>query len=119
MSKQPVVFVLDDQRDADLLAWLEGKRNRSETIRNALRAAMKAETDGGQAAAIAEAVGTALAVELARLPELVERTIREVLASYRLMPLAQPEVSSEDREPPGAAANLDSLLERLANGALD
>lgn len=118
MPKQPIIFVLDDQRDADLLAWLEGKHNRSETIRNALRAAMKAETDGGQAAAIAEAVGTALAAELARLPDLVERTIREVLASYRLMPLMQTGMT-EDREPAAAAANLDSLLERLTNGALD
>lgn len=117
MPKQPIIFVLDDQRDADLLAWLESKHNRSEAIRNALRAAMRAETDGGQTAVIAEAVSATLASELGRLPGLVERAIRDVLASYRLMSLTPGETTEE--EPAVAAANLDSLLERLANGALD
>jgi hypothetical protein len=117
MPKQSIIFVVDDEKDADLLAWLEDKRNRSATIRNAIRVVMEAEAGNGQTTAITEAVSEALAGEMACLPDLVARTVKDALASYRLAPAQQETLEGE--EPAAAAANLDGLLDRLANGALD
>ena len=40
MAKQTVTFVLDTNRDRDVLRWLEGQANKSLAIREAIRAQM-------------------------------------------------------------------------------
>lgn len=114
--RDAVIFTVDSERDADLLAWLKSKPNRSAVIRDALRRAMEAETDGDPARVVTEAVNAALADTLARLPSLVANAVRDALASYSLTPARE---APEWKEPPTAAANLDGLLERLNSGALD
>jgi len=112
--RQVISFWADTEKDADLLAWLDGQINKSAAIRAALRAAMQLESDQ---TAVTEAVAAALASELAYLPDLVTRTVKDALAAYRLSPAQPAEVV--DDEPAAAAANLDGLLDRLAGGALD
>jgi hypothetical protein len=51
MAKVQVRFYLDDQRDADILAWLAEQPNRSRAVRQALRAWMS-RTDGLDAAVL-------------------------------------------------------------------
>ena len=103
-------------RDDDIAAWYEAQEDKSEAVRNAIRAAMEAESGDGRMAAITEAVSEALADELARLPGMVAQTVKDALASYQLTPTTE---VPEGNEPAAAAANLDGLLERLGNGALD
>ena len=40
MAKQTITFVLDTNRDRDVLRWLEGQANKSLAIREAIRAQM-------------------------------------------------------------------------------
>lgn len=40
MAKQTITFVLDTNRDRDVLRWLEGQANKSSAIREAIRAQM-------------------------------------------------------------------------------
>ena len=103
-------------RDDDIVAWYEAQEDKSEAVRNAIRAAMEAESGDGRMAAITEAVSETLADELARLPGMVAQTVKDALANYQFAPRAE---TSEGDEPATAAANLDGLLERLGNGALD
>lgn len=38
MARQTITFVIDTERDRDILRWLEGKTNKSAAIREAIRA---------------------------------------------------------------------------------
>ena len=38
MARQTITFVLDTERDRDILRWLEGQANKSAAIREAIRA---------------------------------------------------------------------------------
>lgn len=69
MAKTMVRFYVDDQRDADLLTWLEGQAGgrRSEMIRQALRAGLKAGADAAPSAMDAEVLRRVLREELARV----------------------------------------------------
>ena len=51
MAKVKCYFYLDDRRDADILAWLAERPNRSLAVREALRARMS-RTDGLDAAVL-------------------------------------------------------------------
>jgi len=38
MARQTITFVLDTERDRDILRWLQGQENKSAAIREAIRA---------------------------------------------------------------------------------
>ena len=40
MAKRPITFVVDDQRDRDILRWLDTQDNKSAALRGAIRGAM-------------------------------------------------------------------------------
>ncbi len=42
MARQTITFVLDTERDRDILRWLEGHENKSAAIREAIRARLGA-----------------------------------------------------------------------------
>lgn len=88
-----VNFSLDPEKDKDIMKWLGSQSNRSASIREALRAYV-AKTEGP--------------------------TLADVLAEVRALPsklsvvTVAPEVC-EGEEPEEAAANLNSLLDRLGD----
>jgi len=96
MAKTMVRFYVDDQRDADLLAWLDGQAGgrRSQAIRQALRAWLKPDTEPAPAGLDAETL---------------RRVLREELGRATAGPLGQasPQPVSEDDELRGA---MDDLL---------
>jgi len=96
---------LRDGIDDDVTAWYEAQADKSEAVREAIRAAMRLQNGDTQEAVVKEVV----ARELARLPDVVACAVREALSSYRLAP------AEADREPgaedPELAARLDSQLE--------
>ena len=81
--KVTIPVSLDDQRDADILAWLDRQSNRSAAVREAIREKMS---------------GITLTDIYHELQELKRRSI----VTHR----AEPDTS----EPSEAAANLDKLL---------
>lgn len=103
--KRPVIFVVDEERDADVLAWLDSQPNRSAAIRAAVRAYIRLTNGEGREATVREAVEAVLP----DLRETVAAAVREVLANYRL-PIAT-ECSGE--EDPELAARLDAQLEEF------
>lgn len=44
MAKQAITFVVDSDRDRDILYWLEGQANKSAAIREAIRAHLERGT---------------------------------------------------------------------------
>ena len=40
MARQTITFVLDTERDRDILRWLQGQENKSAAIREAIRACL-------------------------------------------------------------------------------
>jgi hypothetical protein len=90
---------LDGDADRDILAWLESHRNQSAAVREAIRYYMAREDAGV--------------------------TLADVLAEIRSLPsrLQVVAVASDEapggEEPAAAAANLDTLLDRLAGGAIE
>ena len=44
MAKQAITFVVDSDRDRDILHWLEGQANKSAAIREAIRAHLERGT---------------------------------------------------------------------------
>ena len=69
MAKTMIRFYVDDQRDADLLAWLDGQAGgrRSEAIRQALRAWLKPDAEPTAAGLDAETLRRVLREELGRV----------------------------------------------------
>jgi hypothetical protein len=98
MAKVQVRFYLDDQRDADILAWLAEQPNRSLVVREALRAWMS-RTDGLDAAVL-------------------RRVLREELSRVSVQGVASaaPETPQEDEE---VAEALDSLMGAWADLGVD
>ena len=98
MAKVQVRFYLDDHRDADVLAWLAERPNRSLAVREALRAWMS-RTDGLDAVVL-------------------RRVLREELSrvSVRAIASATPEAPREDEE---VAEALDSLMSAWAGLGAD
>jgi len=92
-------------RDDDLAAWYEAQEDRSQAVRDAIRAVMRLQNGDTQEAIVKEVV----ARELARLPDVVAATVREALAAYRLAPSEmEHEPGAED---PELAARLDAQLD--------
>jgi len=104
MGKQAITFVVDDEKDRDVLDALGAATNRSAMLRESVRVYMRLQNED-QEAVIKETV----ARELARLPDVVACAVREALSSYRFAP------AEADREPgaedPELAARLDAQLE--------
>jgi hypothetical protein len=98
MAKVQVRFYLDDQRDANLLAWLAEQPNRSLAVREALRAWMS-RAEGFDAAVL-------------------RRVLREELSRVSVQGVASaaPETPQEDEE---VAEALDSLMGAWADLGVD
>ncbi|RLC85663.1 MAG: hypothetical protein DRI79_11080 [Chloroflexi bacterium] len=107
MGKRAVTFVVDDEKDADVLEWLATQTNKSAAIRGAIRAYMRLRNGDTQEAVIREAV----ARELARLPDVVAATVHNALAGYQLAFAPQREGTGEEN--PELAARLDAQLDEL------
>ena len=108
MTRRVVSFVLDDQRDRDLLDWLDEQPNKSGSLRDAVRAYRPPAGGAGPAPATGQAAIAALRDELARLPDVVAEAVRETLAAYRLAPT--PPSREPSAEDPELAARLDNQL---------
>ncbi len=102
--RQQTIVVMDDERDADILAWLSGQANKSAAVREAIRARIRLG-QSGQDAIIRQAV----AQGLAQLPDVVAAAIQSALAEYRLAPAAAS--SGAEVEDPELAASLDEQLD--------
>lgn len=89
MARQTITFVLDSERDRDVLRWLEAQLNKSAAIREAIRGRMEQGdvTLGDIYAAIQDLKGR----------------------SWASAPDAQDRNTSIGDEPPDVAATLDSL----------
>jgi Arc/MetJ-type ribon-helix-helix transcriptional regulator len=87
-----------DPNDKDILRWLDEQPNQSAAIREAIRYYLAKEE------------GVTLADVLAEIRSLPSRL--HVVA-------VQGEMIESGEEPEEAAVNLDSLLDRLGNGAID
>ena len=95
MAKQTVSFWLDKEKDEDIIAWLEGQRNRSKAIRDALRAA----------------IAPPPALDISAVRAVVEAALDEKLASLALVMGNGREANSADQpEDPELAATLDGLF---------
>jgi hypothetical protein len=87
----------DPSADRDILAWLEDQANQSAAVREAIRYYMAREE------------GVTLADVLAEIRALPSR-LKVVAAAGDEM--------GQGEEPPQAAANLDSLMDRLDGGSI-
>lgn len=67
MAKVAMRFYLDDRRDADLMVWLLGQANRSETIRQALRASVGSGVDAHGQGLSVDTLRRVLREELGRI----------------------------------------------------
>ena len=98
MAKVKCYFYLDDQRDANLLAWLADRPNRSLAVREALRAWMS-QADGLDEGAL-------------------RRVLREELARVSVQGVS-PAVLETPREDEEVAEALDSLIGAWADLGAD
>jgi len=89
MSKQPITFIVNTDRDQDILRWLGRQDNKSAAIRDAIRAHLS----GGD-------------ITLADVYEAIQDL---KCSSWRPAPRAQSSAATHDTEPPDVAATLDSL----------
>jgi len=94
MAKRTVAFSLDTETDADILGWLDAQRNRSEAIREVLRAAI---------------VPTP-ALDLAAIRQVVDAALREHLQGLILTDGDAPAANGATGEDPELAARLDELF---------
>ena len=89
MARQTITFVLDTERDRDVLRWLQAQENKSAAIREAIRAHLTDE-----------------AITLADVYEAVLDLQRRC---WTPVPNAQTSDAATSEEPPDVAAALDSL----------
>jgi hypothetical protein len=89
MAKQTVTFVVDTERDRDILRWLSSQDNKSAAIRAAIRAHLGRE-----------------GITLIDVYQAIQDLKRGGWAS---VPDAQPHSLARSDEPPDVAAALDSL----------
>ena len=102
--RQPITFVVDDERHADIMDWLSNQANKSSAIRDAIRAQIRLG-QSGQDMVIRQAVSEGLA----QLPNVVASAVQSALSEYQLSPaMASREAGIED---PELAASLDEQLE--------
>ena len=98
---------LREGREDDIAAWYEAQGDKSQAVRDAIRAYMGLQNGATQEAVVKEAV----ARELARLPDVVASAVREALSSYRLAPAEmEREPGAED---PELAARLDAQIDEF------
>ena len=89
MARQTITFVLDTERDRDIVRWLEGQTNKSAAIREAIRTNL-AHGD----------------ITLAHIYEAIQDLKRCGCVSG---PQAQAHITVASAEPPDVAAALDNL----------
>jgi hypothetical protein len=89
MARQTITFVLDTERDRDILRWLEKQSNKSAAIREAIRSNL-AHGD----------------ITLAHVYEAIQDLKRSAWAS---VPQTQVPTAEASAEPPDIAAALDNL----------
>ena len=89
MARQTITFVLDTERDRDILRWLEGQANKSAAIREAIRANLGRGD-----------------ITLAHVYEAIQDLKR---CDWVAAPETQVHISTVSAEPPDVAAALDSL----------
>ncbi len=104
MGRITKIIILDDERDADLLVWLEKQANQSAAVRAAMRAYIRLNNGEGREATVREAVEAVLP----DLRETVAAAVREVLANYRI-----PAAEYNGEEDPELAARLDAQLKEF------
>lgn len=90
MAKKRVIFVIDDQRDRDVLAWLEGQENRSAALRSLIR--REIEQRG---------------ISLLDVYEVVVGVDRKLTTG--MIEVRAPIAGKDADEPPDVAATLDRL----------
>jgi hypothetical protein len=90
MAKRPITFVVDDQRDRDILRWLDAQDNKSAALREAIRGAME---HGG--------------VSLGDIYQAVQELGRKLQTGAAVSAVSHP--SEEWDEPADIAAALDGL----------
>ena len=89
MAKQTVTFVVDTERDRDILRWLSSQGNKSAAIREAIRARLGQE-----------------GITLTDVYEAIQDLKR---GNWTSASDAQPDNLVDSDEPPDVAAALDSL----------
>ena len=89
MARQTITFVLDTERDRDILRWLEIQENKSAAIRKAIRACL-----GRDAITLADVYEAILDLQRRNWAPLSD---------------AQASGAASGEEPPDVAAALDSL----------
>ena len=89
MARQTITFVVDRERDRDILRWLEEQENKSAAIRAAIRAHL------GRSG-----------ITLADVYEAIQDLKR---GAWLAVPNAQAPAEVDNDEPPDVAAALDSL----------
>ncbi|RLC73211.1 MAG: hypothetical protein DRJ03_23390 [Chloroflexi bacterium] len=92
--------------DDDIAAWYGTQVEKSDAVRQAIRAHMQLQHTDTLEAMVRQVV----ACELARLPDVVAVAVREALAGYQLTPAQERESGPED---PELAARLDAQLDDL------
>jgi hypothetical protein len=102
MGRVAKLITLDEERDADILAWLDSQPNQSAAMRAAVRAYIRLNNGVGREETVREAVEAVLP----DLRETVMAAVREALANYRI-PVASEYAGEED---PELAAILDAQL---------
>jgi hypothetical protein len=137
-ARQQLTFVLDDEKDADVLDWWNAQTNKSAALREAARFYMHLHAQRGdrqpvpgglpalacasrpgwpvlghrvEGATGEEATGVlqALSLELTRLPDVVAAAVHNALAGYRLL-RDEGEPGEED---PELATRLDAQLDEF------
>lgn len=89
MSRQTVTFVLDTERDRDIVRWLEAQENKSAAIREAIR-----EHQGRSTVTLAD---------------VYEAVLELRQGHWVLGPETEVGEPANDEEPPDVAAALDGL----------
>lgn len=104
MGRRAVTFVVDDERDADLLTWLAAQANKSAALRGAIRAYMRSQNGESQEAIIRDAVQRAMG----GLPDLVTGAVKDALGYQFTRGQMERTPGGED---PELAARLDAQLD--------
>jgi hypothetical protein len=123
VAKQQLTFVLDDEKDADVLDWWNAQTNKSAALREAARFYMHLHAQRGSrqpvpGVRVGEATGEeatgilqALSLELTRLPDVVAAAVHNALAGYRLA--AARDEGEPGEEDPELATRLDAQLDEF------
>jgi hypothetical protein len=102
---------LRDGKEDDIAAWYEAQEDKSAAVRKAIRTYLGLHNGETQEAVVREAVNR----ELARLPDVVARAVREALKNYEVMPL-DGESTAPGAEDPEMASRLDAQLDDFFGG---